>query len=128
MHDGDYCIDVECKNDTDRLNARCLHIFDAFFKNKSAFETDANGNIYIVQYILIWLSYVLSLIESNEADNRTSFYNKYINGGDKYNKNIDDATAYKNYKDLIDKNNYILIHYVTFVLGLMEKAQIAIIV
>ncbi|CDR19174.1 YIR protein, partial [Plasmodium yoelii] len=66
------------------------------------------GNIYIVQYILIWLSYVLSLIESDETDNRTSFYNKYINGGDKYNKNIDDVTAYKNYKDLIDKNNYIL--------------------
>ncbi|VTZ78188.1 PIR protein [Plasmodium yoelii] len=103
-----YCTNENCDNDTDKMNARCLHIFDAFFKDKSTFENDAKGNIYIVQYILIWLSYVLSLIESNEAGNRTSFYNKYINGDEKYNKNIDDVTAYKNYKDLIDKNNYIL--------------------
>ncbi|CDS44120.1 PIR protein [Plasmodium yoelii] len=106
--DSDYCTDVECENDTDRLNARCLHIFDEFFKNKSAFETEAKGNIYIVQYILIWLSYVLSLIESNEADNREHFYNTYIKD-DKYNSNnIDYIAGYKGYKDLIDKNNYIL--------------------
>ncbi|VTZ78673.1 PIR protein [Plasmodium yoelii] len=107
-NDNDYCNDVECDDNAGKINARFLHIFDTLFKDKSAFEDAAKGNIYIVQYILIWLSYVLSLIESNEADNRTSFYNKYINGGKKYNKNIDDVTAYKNYKDLIDRNNYIL--------------------
>ncbi|ETB63191.1 hypothetical protein YYC_00264, partial [Plasmodium yoelii 17X] len=107
-NDGDYCIDVECNDDTDKMNARCLHIFDALFKDKSTFENDAKGNIYIVQYILIWLSYVLSLIKSEEKGRLNEFYNKYINGGEKYKKNIDDVTAYKNYKDLIDRYYYLL--------------------
>ncbi|ETB58569.1 hypothetical protein YYC_03851 [Plasmodium yoelii 17X] len=106
--DSDYCIDVKCNNDTDKMNARCLHIFDAFFKDKSVFENVAKGNIYIVQYILIWLSYVLSLIKNKEDDNRNIFYNTYINEGNKYNQKINEVTDYQNYKDLIDRNNYIL--------------------
>ncbi|CDS45024.1 PIR protein [Plasmodium yoelii] len=103
-----HCTNGNCDNDTDKVNARCLYIFDEFFKNKSAFETEAKGNIYIVQYILIWLSYVLSLIESNQDDNRKHFYNTYINAGGKYTNNIDYIVGYKGYKDLIDRNNYIL--------------------
>ncbi|CDU16863.1 YIR protein, partial [Plasmodium yoelii] len=110
-HNEDYkvhCTNGNCDNDTDKVNARCLYIFDAFFKNKSAFETEANGNIYIVQYILIWLSYVLSLIESEENGSLNEFYNKYIENGESYKKEINDVTTYKNYRDLIDRNNYIL--------------------
>ncbi|EAA19389.1 uncharacterized protein PY17X_1000051 [Plasmodium yoelii] len=106
--DEDYCTGVECNNDTDRLNARCLHIFDAFFKDKSGFETDAKGNIYIVQYILMWLSYVLSLIRINQDGNRTFFYNNYIEKHHTYKTPINGLTGYQNYKDLIDRNNYIL--------------------
>ncbi|CDS44344.1 PIR protein [Plasmodium yoelii] len=104
----EYCTNENCVDDTAKINARCLYIFETFFKDKSAFEKDAKGNIYIVQYILIWLSYVLSLIKSNQDDNRVHFYNTYIKEGEKYNKNIDDVTTYKNYKDLIDRNKYIL--------------------
>ncbi|ETB59977.1 hypothetical protein YYC_02817 [Plasmodium yoelii 17X] len=104
----EYCTDGKCDDDTDKINARCLHVFDAFFKNKSAFETAAKGNIYIVQYILIWLSYVLSLIESEENDIIGSFYKKYINADNKYNNNIDYIVGYKSYKDLIDRNKYLL--------------------
>ncbi|VTZ80337.1 PIR protein [Plasmodium yoelii] len=103
-----HCDNENCVGDTDKINARCLHIFDAFFKDKSTFENDAKGNIYIVQYILIWLSYVLSLIESGENDSIGSFYKNYINEGNKYNNNIDYIAGYKSYKDLIDKNKYIL--------------------
>ncbi|CDU16862.1 PIR protein [Plasmodium yoelii] len=107
-HDEDYCTNENCEDDTGKIHARCLYIFHTFFKDKSVFETAAKGNIYIVQYILIWLSYILSLIKSNGADNRTIFYNKYINEGDKYNNNIDYIVGYKSYKDLIDRNKYIL--------------------
>ncbi|EAA19969.1 putative yir3 protein [Plasmodium yoelii yoelii] len=104
----DYCTDGECDDDTDKINARCLHVFDAFFKDKSVFENDAKGNIYIVQYILIWLSYVFSLIKSEEKGSLNEFYNKYIENGERYKKEINDVTTYKNYKDLIDRNKYIL--------------------
>ncbi|CDS44746.1 YIR protein [Plasmodium yoelii] len=103
----DYCTGGNCNDDTDKMNARCLHIFDALFKDKSEFETDAKGNIYIVQYILIWLSYVFSLIKSEEKGSLNEFYNKYIETGDSYKKEINEVTN-KNYKDLIDKNKYIL--------------------
>ncbi|ETB63494.1 hypothetical protein YYC_00053 [Plasmodium yoelii 17X] len=107
-NDDDYCNGVNCDDNTDKINARCLHIFDAFFKDKSTFEKGAKGNIYIVKYILIWLSYVLSLIKSEENDSIGSFYKKYINEGNKYGQKINEDTGYQNYKDLIDRNNYIL--------------------
>ncbi|ETB58525.1 hypothetical protein YYC_03894 [Plasmodium yoelii 17X] len=104
-----YCTDGKCDDDTAKINARCLYIFNTLFKDKTEFENVAKGNINIVQYILIWLSYVLSLIKSNKDDNRTFFYNTYIVGNDKYtNNNIEYIVGYKGYKDLIDNNNYIL--------------------
>ncbi|EAA17776.1 putative yir3 protein [Plasmodium yoelii yoelii] len=103
-----YCTDVNCDDDAGKINARCLYIFDTFFKDKSEFETVAKGNIFIVQYILIWLSYVLSLIKSEENDSIGSFYKKYINESNKYTNNITYTGLYKGYKDLIDENNYIL--------------------
>ncbi|CDS44239.1 YIR protein [Plasmodium yoelii] len=103
-----YCIGENCVDDTDKINARCLYIFNTFFKDETTFETVAKGNIYIVQYILIWLSYVLNLIKTQEKNSIESFYNKYINEGDKYTNNIKYMGRYKCYKDLIDENNYIL--------------------
>ncbi|ETB60761.1 hypothetical protein YYC_02370 [Plasmodium yoelii 17X] len=104
-----HCTNGNCDTDTDKINARCLHIFETFFKDKSEFEKVAKGNIYIVQYILIWLSYVLSLIKSEENGSIDSFYKKYIEKGGKYTtNNIDYIVGYKCYKDLIDRNKYIL--------------------
>ncbi|ETB56508.1 hypothetical protein YYC_05517 [Plasmodium yoelii 17X] len=104
----DYCTDKKCDDDTGKINARCLYIFDTFFKNESVFEKDAKGNIYIVQYILIWLRYILNLTKTEENDSIESFYNTYIRDGDKYTDNIKYIVGYKGYKDLIDRNKYIL--------------------
>ncbi|CDS44523.1 PIR protein [Plasmodium yoelii] len=106
--DSDYCTGVSCDNDTDKVNARCLYIFKTFFKDESTFQKDAKGNIYIVQYILIWLRYILNLTKTEENGSIDSFYTKYIENGESYKKKINDVTTYKNYKDLIDRNNYIL--------------------
>ncbi|VTZ71926.1 PIR protein [Plasmodium yoelii] len=103
-----YCNGGNCDDDTAKINARCLYIFETFFKDKSEFKNVAKGNIYIVQYILIWLSYVFSLIKSEEKGSLNEFYNKYIETGETYKKEINEVTTYKNYKDLIDKNKYIL--------------------
>ncbi|EAA20009.1 putative yir3 protein [Plasmodium yoelii yoelii] len=104
-----YCTNENCVDDTDKINARCLYIFDTFFKDKVVFEKDAKGNINIVEYIMIWLSYVLSLIKSEENDSIDSFYKKYIEKDGKYTtNNIDYIVGYKCYKDLIDRNKYIL--------------------
>ncbi|ETB63188.1 hypothetical protein YYC_00279 [Plasmodium yoelii 17X] len=107
-NDVDYCTDVKCDDDTGKINARCLYIFHTFFKDKSVFKKDAKGNIYIVQYILIWLSYMLNLIKTQEKNSIESFYKTYIKDDDKYNNNIDYIVGYNGYKDLIDRYYYIL--------------------
>ncbi|ETB58540.1 hypothetical protein YYC_03869 [Plasmodium yoelii 17X] len=76
--------------------------------DETTFQNDAKGNIYIVQYILIWLRYILNLTKTDENDSIDSFYKKYIVGNDKYNNNMKHISGYKSYKDLIDRNNYIL--------------------
>ncbi|ETB57315.1 hypothetical protein YYC_04823 [Plasmodium yoelii 17X] len=108
-HFKKYCTGDSCDNDLDKINAGCLYLFDTFFKDVSAFETAANGNIHIVQYILIWLSYMLSLKSHEGITNLNDFYNTYIMDGGKYNNNnIDYIVGYNGYKDLIDRYCYLL--------------------
>ncbi|EAA21366.1 PIR protein [Plasmodium yoelii] len=98
-----YCTNGSCDSNLGKINAGCLFLFDELIGNSAA-----KSNINIVEYIMIWLSYTLSQIKSGEKDNINEFYNKYINSVESYKKGIEGVTAYKNYKDLIDRNNYFL--------------------
>ncbi|CXI57274.1 BIR protein [Plasmodium berghei] len=98
-----YCTSNRCDGDLEKINAGCLFLFDALFKNYSVFKK--HNNINIVDYIIIWLSYMLNLKEqAGNMNNIQYFYTTYINN-DKYKNTITDVTEYKNYKDLIDKTN-----------------------
>ncbi|CDS44028.1 hypothetical protein YYC_02113 [Plasmodium yoelii 17X] len=101
-----YCSGNRCVNDLEKINAGCLYLFDAFFESSSVFNSVAKGNINIVDYIIIWLSYMLNLKpQVGKTSNLQYFYNTYVNGGDKYKKSIANVTEYSNYKNLIDKKN-----------------------
>ncbi|ETB61218.1 hypothetical protein YYC_01157 [Plasmodium yoelii 17X] len=101
---SNYCSSNTCSDNLEKINAGCLYLLDAFFKDNSVFKTDANSNINIVEYIIIWLSYMLSLKQQVGTNtNLQYFYNTTINN-DKYQKSITGVEQYyKNYKDLIDK-------------------------
>ncbi|VTZ80371.1 PIR protein [Plasmodium yoelii] len=103
-----YCTGDSCDTDLDKINAGCLYFFDTFFKDETTFQNDAKGNIYIVQYIMIWLIYMLNLTKTEENDSIGSFYKTYIEHGNKYTKNIDYISSHNSYKDLIDINDYFL--------------------
>ncbi|ETB56469.1 hypothetical protein YYC_05556, partial [Plasmodium yoelii 17X] len=103
-----YCDNGNCREETDKISAACLYFFDAFFKNSDNFVSVAKSNTNIVEYIMIWLSYTLNRTNSVENKRLNEFYNKYINGGEKYKKDIEGVTGYTNYKDLIDRNYYLL--------------------
>ncbi|ETB56463.1 hypothetical protein YYC_05608 [Plasmodium yoelii 17X] len=107
-HFKKYCTGDSCDTDFDKINAGCLYFFDTFFKDVSAFETAAKRNIYIIEYILIWLSYMLNLIKTEEHDSIGSFYKTYIEDGNKYTNNMNYIDGYNGYKDLIDGNKYFL--------------------
>ncbi|CDS44383.1 YIR protein [Plasmodium yoelii] len=97
-----YCSGNKCEHELEKVNAGCLYLFDAFFKNSSVFNY--HNNINVVYYIMIWLSHMLNLKENNEShiSALNHFYNTYINN-DKYKNTINDVTGYNSYKDLIDK-------------------------
>ncbi|ETB63537.1 hypothetical protein YYC_00014 [Plasmodium yoelii 17X] len=106
-HFNEYCTN-KCKDPLDKINAGCLYLLNEFFRDSSAFDEVAKKNIYIVQYILIWLSYMLSLDKSGDESIIENFYNTYIRNSDKYTNNMKYINRYNGYKDLIDGNNYIL--------------------
>ncbi|VTZ78734.1 PIR protein [Plasmodium yoelii] len=110
-----YCTDENCDNDFDNISAGCLYLFNEFFKNSSVFESVAKSNINIVDYIIIWLSYMLNFNRMGEHDSIEPFYKIYINNDDtdnKYNEKINDVTAYESYKDLIDKKQNLMSIYI----------------
>ncbi|CDU16375.1 hypothetical protein YYC_05072 [Plasmodium yoelii 17X] len=113
---NNYCNDIEfsydlCNNisqsDLNKISAGCLYLLDEFIKDGGMVPPPARNNINIVDYIFIWLSYMLNLKES-ENDNITCFYSTYIYDCDKYNTGINGFTDYKDYKELIDKKITVL--------------------
>ncbi|CDS44975.1 YIR protein [Plasmodium yoelii] len=103
-----YCVSDSCDTAFEKINGGCLYLFNKIFGSSELFKSVANSNINIVDYILIWLSYMLNLKEQQGNDsNLPFFYNTTINN-DRYQKIITDVTEYSNYKDLIDQKKYFL--------------------
>ncbi|EAA19261.1 putative yir2 protein [Plasmodium yoelii yoelii] len=96
------CNNNNFKSDLDKISAGCLYLLDQFYKDCGVAPSPGRNNINIVDYILIWLSYMLNLGKSKEEDNIKDFYKEYIYDCDKYNKGINELTDYDSYKDLID--------------------------
>ncbi|ETB59040.1 hypothetical protein YYC_03332 [Plasmodium yoelii 17X] len=98
----EYCTNGQCSSNLGKINAGCLFLFDALFKDSSVFKY--HNNIDIVDYIIIWLNYMLNLKKSEiNITNLKYFYDIYINGSDKYKNPIKGIAEYNSYKNLIDK-------------------------
>ncbi|CDS44172.1 PIR protein [Plasmodium yoelii] len=100
-----YCDKGSCDGPFDKISAGCLYLFDEFFADYSQFNSVANRNINIVDYILIWLGYMLNLTIAEGNGSIETFYETYINNGDtdnKYNKLIEGVTGYQTYNELVD--------------------------
>ncbi|SBW38191.1 BIR protein, partial [Plasmodium berghei] len=99
-----YCTSNRCDGDLEKINAGCLFLFDAFFKDSSSFKY--HNNINIVDYIMIWLSYMLNLKKNKDGTSNLQYFNKtYINSNEKYKTPITGVEGYTSYKDLIDKKH-----------------------
>ncbi|VTZ82046.1 PIR protein [Plasmodium yoelii] len=96
------------KSDFDKISAGCLYLLDQLYRDCGVTPSPARNNINIVDYILIWLSYMLNLDKTKKNKNINDFYSTYINSCDKYMIQISELTEYDNYKGLIDARNYLL--------------------
>ncbi|CDU16374.1 PIR protein [Plasmodium yoelii] len=106
-HLNEYCTSG-CDSSLDKISAGCLYLFNEFFRDSSVFEAVAKENFYVVEYILIWLSYMLNLTKTQENNSIEIFYNTYVKNGDKYINNIKYFSGCDGYKDLIDRSDYLL--------------------
>ncbi|EAA16620.1 putative yir4 protein [Plasmodium yoelii yoelii] len=114
---NNYCNDIKlsdhlCNNisqsDLDKISAGCLYLLDEFIKDRNVVPSPAKNSINMVDYVLIWLSYMLNLKYSGEGNIITCFYSTYMNDCDKYNTGINELTDYDNYKKLLDEKNDVL--------------------
>ncbi|ETB56070.1 hypothetical protein YYC_05896 [Plasmodium yoelii 17X] len=103
-----YCYGKGCDTDLEKVNGGCLYLFNQIFGTSELFKSVANSNINIVEYIMIWLSYMLNLKEQAGNDSNLQFFYKTSIDNDRYQKTIADVTEYSNYKYLIDQKKYIL--------------------
>ncbi|ETB58541.1 hypothetical protein YYC_03870 [Plasmodium yoelii 17X] len=103
------CNNNNFQNDLDRISAGCLYLLDEFIKDCGVVPSPAKYNINIVDYILIWLSYMLNLGNSDKK-NIDNFYNQQINSCDQYKTQINELNDYdyNNYKKLIDTKKELL--------------------
>ncbi|CDS44353.1 PIR protein [Plasmodium yoelii] len=98
-----YCGSNSCDTDFEKINGGCLYLFNKIFGTSELFKSVANSNINIVEYIMIWLSYMLNLKEQTGSDSNLQFFYSTTIDNDRYKNSIADVTEYKHYKDLIDK-------------------------
>ncbi|EAA15487.1 uncharacterized protein PY17X_1471201 [Plasmodium yoelii] len=103
-----YCDGNKCDSAFERIDGGCLYLFKQIFGTSEFFKSVANSNINIVDYILIWLSYMLNLKEQPGNDSNLKFFYSTTINNDRYKNSINGVTEYKNYKDLIDKKTYFL--------------------
>ncbi|CXH20685.1 BIR protein [Plasmodium berghei] len=96
-----YCVNNECDGDLDIINAGCLFLFEKLFGSYGFFNN--HNRINIVEYILIWLSYMLSLKSHDNIVNLEEFYDQYINHGNEYINSINCDDYNTSYVNLIDK-------------------------
>ncbi|ETB56501.1 hypothetical protein YYC_05540 [Plasmodium yoelii 17X] len=94
-----------CNDPFEKINAGCLYFFDEFFGTSDLFKSVAKSNTNIVDYIIIWLSYKLSLMENELKETLGFFYSIYIKNGDKYRNTIANISEYNSYMELISKNH-----------------------
>ncbi|ETB61163.1 hypothetical protein YYC_02089 [Plasmodium yoelii 17X] len=103
-----YCDNQKCNTYIVKINSVSLYLFNEFFKNYSVFESVAKNNINIVEYIMIWLSYMLNLKnKGNSIESLYYFYNDFIDNN-KYKNSIYGVDAYNSYDDLINKKNELM--------------------
>ncbi|CAD2098318.1 CIR protein PIR protein [Plasmodium vinckei] len=98
-----YCTNDICKTNIDKIMAVWLYFFKTFIGDSDSIMNGATCNMNTVQYITIWLSYMLSLKNDKNFTKLYDFYTKYISENDGYAKTITADEAYNNYSDIINK-------------------------
>ncbi|WBY54892.1 PIR protein [Plasmodium yoelii yoelii] len=103
-----YCPKKKCDSNVNKIHAGCLWLFKQFYGSSYNFSNNANGNMNVVVYIMIWLSHKLNKMLNTQFSNLNEFYSKHMQNTDEYKNHIDDVTGYTNYIDLINQKKELM--------------------
>ncbi|CDS45012.1 PIR protein [Plasmodium yoelii] len=104
-----YCNNQNCVDELEKINAGCLYLLNEFFLDSSSLKNHAKSNPNIVEYIMIWLSYILSLKKNTSTISHLQhYYDTYINGSEYYKQSINGVEDNRNYMDLLNKKKHFL--------------------
>ncbi|CDS44500.1 PIR protein [Plasmodium yoelii] len=110
----------KCETNADKINAGFLWLFEQNIINRiTDFKgsSDKKHKSFII-YIMIWLSYMLSLKKVNNINNLNEFYGVHIKDNTHYNtcikkekdcsNSLKDSTEYMNFKEFIEANKCLM--------------------
>ncbi|VTZ80369.1 PIR protein [Plasmodium yoelii] len=95
-----YCFDYECNSDYGKINAGFYYLFNGLFGVSGLFNSSETSNINVVEYIMIWLCYMLNL-KSTRDDNFTNLNNFYK-------ANIKNHNNYTSFIELINEKKKLM--------------------
>ncbi|VTZ80336.1 PIR protein [Plasmodium yoelii] len=80
-----YCNNYKCEGDLDKINAGFYFLLNQFFWSSES-SYNVQNNINVVDYIIIWLSYMLNLksTQDDTITNLNNFYKVYIENHQRY--------------------------------------------
>ncbi|VTZ71429.1 PIR protein [Plasmodium yoelii] len=99
-----YCGDNNCSTDYGKISAGFLYLFNGLFGVSGLFNSRETSNINVVEYIMIWLCYMLNLKSTQDGSftNLNNFYKANIENHNKYNSFIE---LIKKKKELMNISN-----------------------
>ncbi|CDR19161.1 PIR protein [Plasmodium yoelii] len=85
-----YCDDNSCSTDLGKMNAGFFYLFNVLFGDSGLLNSRETSNINVVEYIMIWLCYMLNLKSTKDGSitNLNNFYKVNIENHNKYNSFI----------------------------------------
>ncbi|ETB60843.1 hypothetical protein YYC_02126 [Plasmodium yoelii 17X] len=95
-----YCYGDECSSDYGKINAGFLYLLNKLCGVSGLFKSCETSNINVVEYIMIWLCYMLNL-KSTKDDNITNLNNFYKT-------NIKNHNNYSSFIELINKKKELM--------------------
>ncbi|EAA19231.1 putative yir4 protein [Plasmodium yoelii yoelii] len=99
-----YCFNYKCDSDLGKINAGFFYLLNQFF-GSSELSHYGKNNINIVDYIILWLIYMLTLKENSFNNSIKYFYTTLIKSDVKYESTVDNVKDCHNFKDIIDKRH-----------------------
>ncbi|ETB56459.1 hypothetical protein YYC_05604 [Plasmodium yoelii 17X] len=102
-----YCDGNKCDSNLEKINAGFFYLLNQFLGSYGSLYYTQNS-INVVDYTILWLSYMLILKENSYKNSLEHFYTTFINSDVKYKGIVDNVEDCRTFKDIIEKRHNLM--------------------